>query len=149
MKPIDIKTLLHSQEGSEIKVKITDNLRNLVFLAGVNGKEIDGEIKVIKINDCLLATGRLNCDLRLICDRCLEEVDQKTPIRLESCYYIDRKEHPAEEFLVDKYGQIDLTEAVREEIILNTSLKNLCKSDCLGICPECGENKNSGKCQCK
>ena len=149
MKKIDVKTLLSARVGTNEKVEIADSLADLEFVAGVVGSGISGRVKVTKLEDCLLVTGGLDGDLKIICDRCLEEFDRKIPIKLESCYYIDRKEHPAEDFLVDKYGQIDLTEAVREEIILNTSLKNICKLDCLGICPECGENKNFGKCQCK
>ena len=37
----------------------------------------------------------------------------------------------------------------REEIILGYPVKFLCKIDCLGLCPKCGQNLNEKKCDCK
>ncbi|MEW6009037.1 MAG: DUF177 domain-containing protein [Candidatus Omnitrophota bacterium] len=44
---------------------------------------------------------------------------------------------------------IDITPDLKEEIILNLSLKPLCKSDCKGLCITCGEDLNEGKCACR
>jgi uncharacterized protein len=49
---------------------------------------------------------------------------------------------------VDKYGDIDLSEAIREEIILNIPMKNICDTNCKGICVGCGVNLNNEECQC-
>lgn len=45
--------------------------------------------------------------------------------------------------------EIDLTPAIWEEIVLATPLKLLCQSDCAGLCPRCGVNRNQTKCECK
>lgn len=45
--------------------------------------------------------------------------------------------------------EIDLTPAVWEEIVLAVPLKLLCQSDCGGLCPKCGVNRNQVKCGCK
>jgi uncharacterized protein len=44
--------------------------------------------------------------------------------------------------------EIDLTEHVREEILLTAPAKFLCQEECNGLCPKCGANLNEGPCAC-
>lgn len=44
---------------------------------------------------------------------------------------------------------IDITNDIREEIILNYSVKFLCQPLCRGLCPRCGGNLNEGNCGCQ
>jgi uncharacterized protein len=37
---------------------------------------------------------------------------------------------------------VDLTPLLREELILATPLAPLCRPDCAGLCPVCGEDLN-------
>jgi len=43
---------------------------------------------------------------------------------------------------------VDLTGDIREAIILLFPNYPLCRSDCRGLCPQCGVNLNTGKCGC-
>jgi uncharacterized protein len=43
---------------------------------------------------------------------------------------------------------LDLGEAIREEVILSQTLLALCKPDCRGLCPHCGINLNEKRCDC-
>ena len=44
--------------------------------------------------------------------------------------------------------QIDLNELLREQFYLALPMKPLCKDECLGICPQCGTNRNIAPCDC-
>ncbi len=44
---------------------------------------------------------------------------------------------------------VELDEVVISDILLDLPQKNLCRSDCKGLCPKCGQNLNSGKCECE
>jgi DUF177 domain-containing protein len=44
--------------------------------------------------------------------------------------------------------EIDLTPAVREQILLQIPASPLCREDCLGLCPKCGSDLNEGECGC-
>ena len=44
---------------------------------------------------------------------------------------------------------IDISEDIRQEIILEYPDKPLCKETCLGLCVNCGRNLNEGQCKCK
>jgi DUF177 domain-containing protein len=96
------------------------------------------DIKASLTKRTLLVRGRLEVEVQLTCSRCLKEFDEK--IEIED--FNIRKE-------IDNPGEtIDLTEDVRADIILSLPRKPLCKMDCPGICPSCGQDLNEGTCGC-
>ena len=44
---------------------------------------------------------------------------------------------------------LDLAPLLREEILIHTDKRILCKPDCKGLCPECGKNRNRETCDCE
>jgi|GEM_PF-2127758 len=42
------------------------------------------------------------------------------------------------------YGEI-----IQEQLLLDLPMAKLCKEDCLGICPQCGVDRNETMCQCE
>ncbi len=44
--------------------------------------------------------------------------------------------------------QLDLDELVTSDILLELPSKHLCKEECKGLCPKCGQNLNKGDCKC-
>ena len=46
-------------------------------------------------------------------------------------------------------GRVDLDEVTREQIDLLLPVRVVCSSDCRGLCPECGENRNVRSCDCR
>ena len=43
---------------------------------------------------------------------------------------------------------LSLEDVLREQVLLSLPVKTLCKPDCKGLCPRCGENRNSRPCSC-
>ena len=43
---------------------------------------------------------------------------------------------------------LDLHEGVRQYILMSEPAKPLCRPDCKGLCPECGNNLNQTTCSC-
>ncbi len=149
MEKIDTKKLLIAETGAKQAAEISETLKGFDLPETVEGKRVIGRVVITKLDDSLLVKGDFVAGVILICDRCLENFKAHIPFRLERDYNIDRSQASAEELFVDKYGQIDLTEPIREEIILNIPLHNLCSEKCLGICQGCGVNLNNEKCCCK
>ncbi len=44
--------------------------------------------------------------------------------------------------------EIDITQDVRDALLLAVSTKHLCREDCLGLCSHCGANLNFESCSC-
>jgi uncharacterized protein len=41
-----------------------------------------------------------------------------------------------------------LEDVLREQVLLSLPARTLCKPDCKGLCPRCGENRNTQPCSC-
>jgi len=41
-----------------------------------------------------------------------------------------------------------LEDVLREQVLLSLPVRTLCKPDCKGLCPRCGQNRNSQQCSC-
>jgi uncharacterized protein len=93
---------------------------------------------------------RFETTVRTECRRCLAEVlvpvdesrglifsaDEETP-EGDGCYTID-----------ERARDLDLTEALREEVFLAVPAFVECRPDCKGLCPRCGADLNDGPCGC-
>jgi uncharacterized protein len=42
-----------------------------------------------------------------------------------------------------------LEDVLREQVLLSLPVRTLCKEDCKGLCPRCGQNRNSQECNCE
>jgi uncharacterized protein len=89
------------------------------------------------------------------CSRCTEafpfriavDVDAKLVPRPSEG---DSVELGAKDLDLDFYSndQLDLTRIVETETSLALPMKSLCRSDCQGLCPVCGVNRNAVSCAC-
>src|SRR6266567_4158167 len=52
-------------------------------------------------------------------------------------------------FPIDEHHQVDLTEAVRQNVLLAIPMVTLCREDCPGLCPQCGHDLSLGPCECQ
>jgi uncharacterized protein len=136
-----------------------------VDLSGrVSPVELDGENGEIAYR----LRGELKCRLEVDCVRCLEPFEVDVDEELDLLYLPESRNvaSPAgedekgsgkddrglgdEELSASFYrdNQIDLGHMILEQIVLSLPMKTLCRPDCLGLCPECGVNRNKAKCEC-
>lgn len=85
------------------------------------------------------------------CDRCLSEVN--VMLELDFDRIVASPDVTAEEEEVDDLSfmegyQLNVETFVYNEITGNWPAKILCKEDCRGLCPECGQNLNIRDCGC-
>jgi len=99
----------------------------------------------------ILVKADLRLTLRAACDRCLAEVPVRLELRTERIVLspelaADAKEADDQGF-VDGY-ELDVEALAHDMIIGNWPAKILCREDCKGICPVCGQNRNLKDCGC-
>lgn len=90
-----------------------------------------------QVGEDLLVSGRLSAPVELMCDRCAEFSRHELSTE-DVCH---RYENVAGEV-------VDLTEGLREDILVVFPQTHLCSEDCAGLCPRCGANLNEGPCGC-
>jgi len=51
---------------------------------------------------------------------------------------------------IDHYAgeEVEINNLIREQVLLAVPMHPLCKPDCLGLCPKCGQNLNIKRCNC-
>jgi uncharacterized protein len=103
----------------------------------------------------VLVHGRLAATMPQTCSRCLEpfaaRVDAPVDVRLvPKPTGADSVELGADDLDVDFYDndELDVTRVVANEATLALPMKPLCRTDCKGLCPQCGTNLNTGSCDC-
>ncbi len=98
---------------------------------------------------------RMNATIRFgfvaSCARCLEEVRETMEIPLELSGFERDKlpEDDREDFVEITDSKIDLFPIALEAITVNLPTRVLCREDCAGLCPVCGNNKNLSPCDCE
>lgn len=99
----------------------------------------------------VVVTSRIKACADMTCDSCLEvftgEFDDSFTL-----LYTSEKENLADDemtrFLAAGQHSIDLTEGVRESILLTLPMRFKCSEACKGLCEQCGTNLNEQTCGC-
>lgn len=114
-----------------------------------------------KDQDRFRLVGSVATTLELRCSRCLEPFALAVDSAFDLRYLPERTAAPdadtddgeladddtAATFYRDE--TIDLGDLVREQFYLALPMKPLCRPDCKGLCPQCGTNLNTDRCQCQ
>ncbi|MDX2181924.1 MAG: DUF177 domain-containing protein [Bryobacteraceae bacterium] len=101
--------------------------------------------------------GWIRVDMSGPCERCLEaaplQVDRKFDL-----FYRPAGSTPEAGEVALKEGEVeigfyegdglDLTEILREQVLLALPMQRLCRTDCRGLCPVCGADRNRQSCSC-
>jgi uncharacterized protein len=84
------------------------------------------------------------------CRRCLEPVQVTVEAEVEALFTQDPDslDDPDSYPLPPDATEVDVTPAVREELILAVPQYVVCRDDCRGLCPRCGHDLNAGPCGC-
>ena len=102
--------------------------------------------------------GELAGHFEVSCARCLEPVPQEVSRSFDLIYRplgVDRRKEEvsiseAETEIGYYEGEgLELEDVLREQVLLAVPIKTVCRIDCKGLCPRCGQNLNQGSCTCQ
>ncbi|MGI8824643.1 MAG: DUF177 domain-containing protein [Chloroflexota bacterium] len=126
-------------------------------LGDVTASDIGGHVKFLLTNYEVVAKGHAHALLHESCARCLEPFARLVEVAFEEEYLpmvdIDTglpTSGPPNDmaFPISSNHTIDLTEALRQDLLLAVELVPLCNDECKGLCPSCGVNRNRERCAC-
>lgn len=104
------------------------------------------QFDVTFVNPDVEAEGTITCLVNGYCDKCLAPVTKQIVLPFQQTFYKDCG--PEEDDYVYFDSKLDVTQAVRDEIVLSVPTSLVCKDDCKGLCPKCGANLNETQCDC-
>jgi DUF177 domain-containing protein len=109
----------------------------------------DGEVRI---------KGRLRVEIECECDRCLCRARFPIDSQFDLFYRPSASLGRDEEVAIDE-GEaemgfyegagIELEDVLREQVLLLLPMQRVCNTDCKGICPVCGRNRNESSCDCR
>ena len=118
-------------------IRIGDDLE----LAGFTGS-----VSVGRTPQGLLFTGKFRAGTVLECVRCLKLFEQELRWSLSELYAFTPKSVSDSGLILPEDAQVDIEPLVREYALLEIPINPICKIDCLGLCPICGEDLNVRDC---
>ncbi len=137
---------------------------DLVAIADGGGPTFDDSISFLlrfqRTGQFVEVDGSLTASVGLVCGRCLRsftvplvEAFTLTFVPLKSKDENETEEEieleSAELGLISYEEQVlELLEPLQEQLLMAVPISPVCQSECLGLCPECGQDMNLEKCDC-
>ena len=102
-------------------------------------------------------TGSLSGQVEVQCARCLEPVTRDVQCSFDLLYRplaaVERDDEVSISEAETEVGfykgeGLALEDVLREQVLLAVPVKAVCREECRGLCPRCGQNLNQSKCAC-
>lgn len=107
---------------------------------------LDGELHLT--GDVIDLDGRVITELSLPCSRCLVNFNHSIDILIHEIFSPNPDNKDEDEIIFVEGDTIDVTDIIKNNILLSLPVKKLCKDDCEGLCQHCGTNLNVANCDC-
>jgi uncharacterized protein len=116
-------------------------------------KPLRVDLEARRVGDGVLVRGELETELEAGCRRCLVSVPavvrDTIDLLFEPISAREELELGGEVYPLPERGAVlDLSLAVREQLVLRVPDYVVCSESCLGLCPRCGAELNRGACGC-
>jgi uncharacterized protein len=109
--------------------------------------------RLSRSGDDYLLMGRIAGALETTCARCLEparvSVDAQLAVTFVPTNLDDEEVDEVDDVIAFGGNEIDLSDEIRDEIVLAIPLQPLCGEGCRGLCSICGGNRNTVACECE
>ena len=119
------------------------------------------EIQVRRVSNFVEASGTIGTAVNLACSRCLAPFSQNLTTDFEATYSeavpdpalgVEDGDIELTPEVMDVFPfhgrEIDLSEAIQEQVLLALPVQPLCRDGCKGLCARCGADLNQGDCGC-
>ncbi len=109
------------------------------------GEPIELDVRLESVTEGVYVSGTVQAALTGECARCLDELTDEVEVEVSELFAYpdsvtdettDEDELPR---VVDE--MVDVEQTVRDAVVLALPLAPLCRPDCPGLCPECGEKR--------
>jgi uncharacterized protein len=149
------------EEGLLVKERATTDELGLLPDEARAADPLSINARVTKSGNRIYVDGDVTGTFERECVRCLKEYTVFTRVPFSVVYKLgDLKaqglgmsasddDHENDEVYACTEEGADLTEMLREQIILSTPMQPLCHDECRGLCPVCQRNWNQAECGCQ
>lgn len=146
MVQFDLSPLIGARPGTRLTFPMDEGPQEL---GDIHVAFLRGRIQFTRVQGGILTQAKLQTELEVTCTRCLEPFSYPTVLDIEEIVGFAGKPRPDITYRVTEEGWFEAAPLLREQAWVALPMKPLCRSDCRGICPECGANLNVEPCLCR
>jgi uncharacterized protein len=110
-------------------------------------RHFEGVVRIDRTPQGLFVQGEFRGEKTEECVRCLTQFWQPLQTYFDELFAFDHRSMSESGLLIPEEGIIDLAPLVREYLLIEVPIKPICRPDCKGLCPVCGENLNEVGCE--
>ncbi|MDO9100347.1 MAG: DUF177 domain-containing protein [Caldisericota bacterium] len=107
---------------------------------------VQGEFTLANVGLGYRMAGGFRTRVRQPCARCLDPVDSDLEVEVDETYLTEGQEPDQEDIFVLDSGSLDVSDVVRQNLLMGIDRFALCNEDCRGLCIVCGANLNHTAC---
>jgi uncharacterized protein len=115
----------------------------LDMIGVVEGAPIEVDVRLEAVSEGVLVTGSVIGELTGVCGRCLADFTEALEVDFVElfAYPNSTTEETTDSDEIPRLegDHLDLEPVVRDAVVLSLPLTPLCRPDCAGLCPDCGE----------
>jgi len=115
------------------------------------GRDLEAQVTIMpQAGNGALVRGQLNGSVNIACDRCAVPFELEIDVSFDAFEQLPDEDFDEEPRVREENGELQLNMGaiLWEEFALALPVKPLCSEDCKGVCPGCGKDLNSQKCEC-
>ena len=150
-----LKEATGATRSYDVNIETKDELEQDVTVVS----PLVGRVEFLRTGPNILVTGQLDTTLQKNCGRCLTDFTTPVSIKLEEEFYpvinvltgvsLEIPEEVEAANLINEQNILDLSESVRQELVVISEGIRYCRPDCKGLCPHCGQDQNTDPCDCE
>lgn len=119
-------------------------------------------VRVFQVHEMVEVEGQATARAVFTCGLCLKDFESpvSTSFALTYCRALPEVEVEDDEegaelsaedmgLILFEGQEIDLTEAIQEQLVMALPLRPVCDEACKGLCPQCGADLNTAPCDCR
>lgn len=153
---VNVAQLLHAPVGTTRSYPLDDDEPELRRELGLVSP-VTGTLKLTRTNHGILADARYTVEIEQECGRCLDPARSKIESQvseelLPSTNIVtglpENLDADPDAPRINANHEVDLTDLIRQDIVVQQPLQPLCQPDCPGLCPDCGGELQHGGCIC-
>lgn len=109
--------------------------------------DFSGVLRIGRTPQGLVCQGDFHTQYQMDCVRCLGPAIVQLSTSFNELYAFSERDTSESELLLPEDAHIDFEPILYEYLTLEIPIQPLCKNECKGLCPECGENLNERLCE--
>lgn len=108
------------------------------------------EVELDAVVEGILVRGTVDVDLEIPCARCLKPQRLEPTVPVAELFTDPRRVEEDDDEdgyrIDDDLAHLDLGPLLRDTVVMEVPVRVLCRDDCQGLCPVCGQDRNEADC---